>query len=107
MAGTAWPLREKMVVMLDGANRAANVDLAGDGVDDWNDATGHCLRGGDFSECNSVKAPDHSIMKTCWMVSTAAEINGDGFTRIVDYGCIRKATCSRPEIRSSRGRQCR
>ena len=76
-AKTAWTLRRRLAVTMDG-NKQAIVTFTGNGG---------MLLGGDIDGSNSVNILDYGLMKTSWLTANAAcDINGDGG---VGYGGLR------------------
>jgi len=88
-AKTAWSLRRKLAVSLDGDGQAV-VDFTGtEPVPPAAPGTGDYLRGGDLNGSNTVNVLDYSLMKTSWGGGATGDINGDGFTGTVDYSIMK------------------
>jgi len=79
-AKTAWSLRQKRSLTLDGHGQAWAADFAGYGK----------LLGGDLNGSNSINILDYVKLKTKWYTSDAgADINGDGTVNGDDYAIMK------------------
>jgi hypothetical protein len=78
-AKTAWNLRSRVAVTLDGDGQGA-ADLTG----------ADKLPGGDLDESNTVDVPDYNLMKLDWYSSAArSDINGNGGVNVTDYNIMK------------------
>jgi hypothetical protein len=80
-AKTAWTLRRKLAVTLDG-NGQATVNFTGTNKQ----------KSGDINGSNSINILDYSILKVNWFSTTApaADINGDGTVNNGDYALMKQ-----------------
>jgi hypothetical protein len=78
-AKTAWNLRQKLPVGLDGDGQAT-VEFLGT----------EQLPGGDISGDNAVNMLDYSILRFYWLSTTdsTADITADGFVNTTDFGIL-------------------
>jgi Dockerin type I domain len=79
-AKTAWNLRQKLAVTLDGDGQATGVNFTG----------ADKLLGGDINGDNFVNILDYSVLKNNWYTSNAvADIDGDGSVQLTDYSLLK------------------
>lgn len=84
-AKTAWNLRERLAVTLDGDGQAA-ANFVSDGMLGWTDASDHYLRGGDFNGSNTVNFTDYSTLGNSFFTfNPVPDITGDGQIDYDDY----------------------
>jgi len=75
-AKTAWSLRNKLAVTLDGNGQATGVDFI----------VGEKLLGGDINGSNSINIQDYAILKLKWFTTDpVADIDGSGVVNNTDY----------------------
>ena len=73
-AKTAWSLRKKMAVALDGQGQGGGIVA---------------LVGGDLDNSNAINVLDYSLLKTNWGSNLRGDINGDGNTWTLDYALMK------------------
>jgi len=74
-AKTAWHLRQRVDVALDGSGQVT---------------AAFTLLGGDLNGSNSVNILDYSVLKSKWQsTDPAADINGDGQVQSLDYSLLK------------------
>jgi len=79
-AKTAWNLRQKLAVTLDGDGQVTGVNFTG----------ADKLLGGDLNGDNFVNILDYSVLKNNWYTTNpVADINGDGQVQTQDYSLLR------------------
>jgi hypothetical protein len=84
-AKTAWNLRKKLAVTLDGNGQATVTFTAGS-----------MLPGGDLNNDNFVNILDYSLMKMKWFtIAPEADINGDGLVNLLDYSTMKASWFTR------------
>ena len=78
-AKTAWNLRSKVAMALDGNGQATGVNFTG----------GDKLPGGDLNGTNTINILDYAILKLNWYTANdVADITGDGGVGLPDYSVM-------------------